>query len=49
MEKREIALVKPILLLPQQLEELYAAEASEGICMWERVNTNSSYLQEQEH
>ena len=38
MANREIAHHEAFHLLPQLFQKLYAAEASESVCMWERVN-----------
>ena len=38
--KGEIACFEQILLLSQCFQESSDAEASEGVCMWERVKVN---------
>ena len=40
--KEEIAHDEQFLLLPQCFKKSSAAEASENVCMWERVNVHVS-------
>ena len=44
LTKGEIALIEQILLLPQWYQKSSAEDASESICMWEKVNGYLTYV-----